>query len=331
MRDHVVVTYLPDAQNREVITRALEGVAQVSFAPDKGKSKRAGLIASADALIGLSFSSVEVTPEEEAAMRNVRLIQTVYAGVEKVPFDRLPSTTLVAGNAGAYAEPIAEHVLAIALALAKTIIPRHRELAQGRFNRACCNKVLKRGVCGIIGLGGNGTAVAGLMKAIGMLVWGVNRRGRTNAPVAFIGTLTDLKKVLEAADVVVITAPLTRQTANLIDAEKLAWMKTDALLVNVGRGEIIVQKDLYDHLRTYPDFGAGIDTWWSEPPDGGIFTPDYPFLGLPNLVGTPHNADHVAGIATEATRLAVANVKNFLEGKPVRGLADPEDYIVRPK
>jgi len=136
----------------------------------------------------------------------------------------------------------------------------------------------------------------------------------------------NLKTVLEASDVVVITTPLTLKTRNLIGQRQLEWMKQDAILINVGRGDVIDQKALYDHLKSHSNFRAGIDTWWSEPVSRGPFQIDYPFFELPNIIGSPHCADHVPRAMADATRKALENVKQFLLGHKIRGILNRKDY-----
>jgi phosphoglycerate dehydrogenase-like enzyme len=164
------------------------------------------------------------------------------------------------------------------------------------------------------------------MQAMGMHVYGINRSGKTDAPIDFIGHTTDLKTVLESSDVVVVTTPLNRDTRDLIGEKELAWMKEDAILINVGRGDVINQKALYDHLKSHPNFRAGIDTWWSEPAGRGDLELDFPFFELPNIIGSPHCADHVPQSMPGATRKALENVKRFLLGNNIRGVLDRNDY-----
>jgi phosphoglycerate dehydrogenase-like enzyme len=200
-------------------------------------------------------------------------------------------------------------------------------LREGRFDRSGFNRQLRDGICGIIGLGGNGRKIAEIMRAMGMKVYGINRSGKTEAPVDFMGTVTDMKKVLQAADVVVVTPPLTRETRNLLGKKELTWMKPDAILINVGRGDVINQQALYTHLESNPEFRAGIDTWWSEPTGKDAFNLDYPFFDLPNIIGSPHVADHVPRSMPYATRIALENVKNFLMGKEIGGVLNRNDYL----
>ncbi len=327
IKKRIIVTFQPDKEQQEIFAEILGPLAEIDCLAGRPAKQRARLLEAAEILVALSFSSREIAPGEIGFLQNVRFCQLIFAGADNVPFASLPAGLRVASNTGAFAEPIAEHVLALALALAKNLCPNYRKLRQGDFDQSGMNRALAGGTCAVIGFGGNGRAIGAIMGAVGMQVYGINRSGKTDAPIDFIGTGTDLQQVLQAADVVVVTTPLTRATRDLIGAEQLQWMKPDAVLINVGRGEVINQRALYEHLKANPDFRAGIDTWWSEPVSHGEFRVQYPFFELPNLIGSPHIADHVPGSMARATRRALENVKSCLLGKEVRGLANPGDYL----
>jgi D-isomer specific 2-hydroxyacid dehydrogenase, NAD binding domain len=137
----------------------------------------------------------------------------------------------------------------MALAAAKRLILEHENLKLGQFNQFTQNRMLAGGVCGIFGFGGIGAATARLMHGIGMRVHAINRHGRTDERVDWIGTPERLNDLLEAADVLLISAPLTRVTYGLIGAAELGRMKNNAILVNLARGEIVQERPLYDHLE----------------------------------------------------------------------------------
>ena len=327
MNQKIVVTYELGAGERQIYREVLGDRAQVFFLKDETGSNRTQMLNAADIIIALSFSQKEIEPEEIAWLHNVRFIQLIYAGAENIPFGLIPHDIILASNVGAFAGPIAEHVLALTLALAKKLIPKNKLLQEGKFDRTGFNQEIRGAVCGIIGFGGNGRAIAATMQALGMQIYGINRSGKTNAPLDFIGTGVDLRKVLQASHVVVVTTPLTRTTRDLIGKKELEWMRKDAILINVGRGDVINQKALYDHLKSHPEFRAGIDTWWSEPAESGIFKLEYPFFELPNIIGSPHCADHVPGAMPCAIRRALENVKDFLMGNEIRGTVNREDYV----
>jgi phosphoglycerate dehydrogenase-like enzyme len=201
----------------------------------------------------------------------------------------------------------------------------------GRYDKWEPLQTLDGSVCGILGLGGIGTATARLMRAFGARIHAINRAGVTSEPVEFVGTIADLDSVLAASDVLVVALPLTLATRGLLGKRELALMKPTAILVNVARGAIIDQAALYEHMRANPQFAAGIDTWWDEPAGDAPFRTDYPFFDLPNLIGSPHNSSIVEGTMLAAARVAAQNVLRYLRGEPVRGVVRRSDYVAEPE
>ena len=327
MKKNLIVTYSPDEAIKPIFQEILGEVAHIDFLPEKDDSDRVRLLEGADVVVALSFAEKDILQNEIPHLQKLQFIQLVYAGADRLPFSLFPEDIMMAGNVGAFAEPIAEHVLGLVLALAKNLLPDYKKLAAGYFDRTGYNQELKGAVCAIIGFGGNGRAIARAMQALGMKVFGINRSGTTDASIAFIGKTSELRKTLEIADVVVVTTPLNRETKDFIGKKELEWMKEDAILINVGRGEVINQQALYDHLKSRPGFRAGIDTWWSEPADRGRLVLDYPFFELPNIIGSPHCADHVPDAIPKATGRALENVKRFLMGHDIRGILDRNDYL----
>ncbi len=319
----IVVTYEPGEVGRALLAEMLGQLASVTFLRDVPAADRESELSAAEILLSW-HPSKELRPEEWDVLGRVRLIQLISAGADHVPFANLPPEATLASNAGAYAEPMAEHVLAMALALAKRLLVEHENLSHGEFNQAVPNQALGGGTCGILGFGGIGQATARLMRAMGMKVFALNRSGRTQEPIDFIGTLDDLESVLRVSDVVVVALPLTAATRSLIGSRELTWMKPEAILINVARGAIIDEEALYEHLKRHQDFKAGIDAWWVEPFLHGEFRTDYPFLELPNVLGSPHNSAIVPGAMTEGLRRAGENVRRYLSGRPLAGIVRPE-------
>ncbi|MEJ2167343.1 MAG: 2-hydroxyacid dehydrogenase [Desulfobacterales bacterium] len=327
MKKYILVTYEPGAEEKEIYREILENQEQIYYLKNESKSSRRRLLGAAEIVVALSFSQNEIRSEEIPLLQNTRFIQLIYAGADKIPFEHIPDCIILAGNVGAFADPIAEHVLALTLALAKKLVSKNKLLQEGKFDRTGFNQEIRGGICGIVGFGGNGRKIAGTMRAMGMQIYAVNRSGQTDVPVDFIGTVADLRKVLLVSDVVVLAAPLTRATRDMIGKKELEWMKESAILINVGRGEVVNQKALYEHLKSHPEFRAGIDTWWSEPAEPGPFKLEYPFFELANIIGSPHCADHVPGAMSRATRSALENVRSFLLGQKLRGVLNRTDYL----
>lgn len=326
-QNNILVTYEPEKDVRKIYEEVLGPLAPITYLSDIAPEKKDPILKAANIIVSKSFSESEIQKDEIKQVANLRFVQLIFAGADNVPFKLIPESVPVACNQGAFAEPVAEHTLAMALALAKSLILKHTLLSSGKFDQTGLNKTLKGGICGIIGLGGNGKAVADLMRAMGMQVYGVNRSGKTDVPVDYIGSTTGIRKVLAESDMVVLTVPLNRYTRNLIGPSELNMMKPDAILINVARGDIVDQTALYEHMAANPEFRAGIDTWWSEPASHGAFRLEYPFFDLPNFLGSPHNADIVPDAMPAATRLALGNVRNYLQGHRIRGVLKREDYF----
>lgn len=321
----VAVTYPVDEDSVKINKEVLEADARVVFSHQAAEDERAALVAQAEAMIGWNPGR-ELPAGTLASLPELTFIQLVSAGADGVDFTTIPEGVVLAGNVGAYAAPVAEHVVAMSLALARRLPQRHAGLAAGEFNQRERLITLNGAVCAMLGYGGIGAAAATLMRALGARVHAINASGRTTDPVEFIGTLADLDQVLAAADVLVIALPLTNKTRDLIGARELSLMKPTAILVNVARGAIVNEQALYEHLKQNPQFMAGIDAWWHEPGRRGAFRTDYPFFDLPNLLGSPHNSGIVPGVLPAAMRKAAENVRRRLRGEPVTGVTRREDY-----
>jgi phosphoglycerate dehydrogenase-like enzyme len=322
----VAVSYPADDEFTQINTDVLDGHASVVFLGKRPEDERREILRQADVLIGWHFGE-ELPVGAWVDSPQLRFVQLLSAGADALDFRAIPPRLTLACNAGAYAAPIAEHVMAMALALARRLPQRHAALARGEFGMWEPVLTLDGAVCAILGYGGIGAATARLMRTFGARIQAVNTSGRTSEPTEFTGTLADLDRVLTAADVLVIALPLTRATRGLLGVRELALMKPTAILVNVSRAAVIDERALYEHLRDQPEFGAGIDTWWHEPGPGSGFTTEYPFFDLPNLIGSPHNSGTVDGALQVGARMAAENVRRFLRGEAVTGVIRRDDYL----
>jgi phosphoglycerate dehydrogenase-like enzyme len=323
----VLVTFAPpDPEVRAALLEPLGGLAEVAVLPELEDGRRARALATADALVCWHPASELSGPGELDGLGSARLLQMLSAGVDHVPFDRLPAGLPVAANAGAYAEPIAEHALAMALALAKQLPQNHAGMARGEFNQESLTRRIRGATVAVLGFGGIGRASAELFRALGARIHAVTRSGGSDPLADASSTLDELGDVLAAADVVLVSLPLTRTTRGLIGARELGRMREDAVLVNVARAAIIDEDALYAHLAEHPRFGAGIDTWWEEPRSGAPFRARRPFFELPNVLGSPHNSGMTEGTLPAAAGQAAENVARVLRGEPPEHVIDPSEY-----
>jgi len=325
-KQNIVVTYNPTPEEKALFLEMLEGAVSLTFLTEIPPAQREQSLENATALLSWNFPR-EILPQEYSKLQHVTLIQLITAGADYMPFADLPTHMSIASNAGAYAIPMAEHNLAMTLALAKRLLIEHQKLRSGIFDDTTLNRSLYGATAGIIGFGGTGRATARLMRAFGMHIYALNQSGKSTEPTEFIGTLHDLEHVLRSCDVVVLSLPLIRATQGLIGKNELAWMKPDAILVNSARGAIIDEEALYIHARNHPTFMVGIDTWWEEPLRGSTFRMGYPFLELPNVLGSPHNSALDSQVILVAARQAAENITRFFKGERMMGIVRREDYL----
>lgn len=324
-RPLVAVSYPVDEEFERINREVLGSNARVTFLQQVPPEGRPEVLAEAEVLLAWNLPR-ELPPELAATAKALRLIQLLSAGADAVDFGAIPDGVVVASNVGAYAQPMAEHAMAMTLALAKRLPQHHGELARGVFDQETPSLTLEASTCGILGFGGIGKATARLMRPFGARIFAINTSGHTDEPVEYVGTLAELDAILGQLDIVIVALPLNLATRGLIGSRRLELMKSTAILVNVARGAIIDEGALYEHLRANPQFSAGIDAWWQEPFNAGSFGINHPFFELPNLIGSPHNSAIVPGILYRAARQAADNALRFLRGEAVAGVARREDY-----
>lgn len=323
----LVVTYKLEPKDRALLEANIGGVAKVIYLTDLDEPSRRAALRGATVVLARNTGK-ELGPAEPALLADARLIQFINAGIDFVPLKDLPPGVPVASNGGAYAEPMAEHALAMALAAAKRLIVEHTALTRCEFNQGKLNRTLAGRVCGILGFGGIGVATARLMRAVGMRIHAINQRGASEEPADWIATPDHLDELLSASDVLVIATPLTPGTLGMIAARELTLMKDDAILVNLARGEIVDENALFAHLESHPRFYACIDAWWVEPVRHGAFRMDRPFMSLPNVVGSPHNSASVPGTGITGLQRATANIRRALAGETPLYLVGPQDRMM---
>ncbi len=267
-----------------------------------------GFVESARVLIVFHFRDVkDVIPR----MKNLRLIQTLTAGTDHIDFSIIPEGVNVRSNAGANARAVAEHGLALLLSAIKKIPWRDREMRNAKFPQLLESRLLRGKKALIIGFGHIGRELGSMLSCLGVRVSAINRSGRYggDVPIERIGTIQNMDEMLGEADIVVITLPLAPETKGLIDRKRLKLMRTDAVLINISRGKIIVEKDLYEHLKENPEFTAAIDVWWRY---GKGFGQDYPFEELENMILSPHCAGTYDGWFKEMVKSAGEKVRDAL-------------------
>lgn len=161
---------------------------------------------------------------------------------------------------------------------------------------------------GLVGFGRIGAAVADIAHALGMSLIAYSPSQKSAPPFV---TFVELETLFRRSDVVSLHCPLTPQTQNLVNAERLAWMKPSALLLNTSRGLLVDEAALAEALNSGRLAGAGLDVLSTEPP-----TATNPLLHAKNCLITPHNAWASRAARARLMTIAIDNVRAFLNGKP---------------
>jgi phosphoglycerate dehydrogenase-like enzyme len=241
--------------------------------------------------------------------------QVRAAGLTSVELERVTVTT----TAGIHAVPLAEFCLFGLLAFARGL-PRLRADQQARrWGHYPVPEVTGRRLV-IAGLGQIGVEVARLARAFGMEVIGVTRSGRSESrDVAAVHPTSELPALLESADALVISMPLTAETEGLIDGTTLARLKPGATLVNVGRGGVIDEEALVQALRDGRIAGAALDVFTHEP-----LPADSPLWELPNVIISPHTAALSVHENARIVERFVTNLELYRRGEPLLSRVDPQ-------
>ncbi|WP_425472441.1 D-isomer specific 2-hydroxyacid dehydrogenase family protein [Subtercola boreus] len=216
---------------------------------------------------------------------------------------------------GAYAQPVAEHALMLALALLRRIPERVRATSWGESTG---DSLYGRNVV-IIGAGGIAVELLRLLAPFDVDTTIVRRSADPLPGADRTVASADLDEVLQGADLVIVAAAATPGTRHLIGERQLALMKKTAYLVNIARGGLIDTDALVEALVSGEIAGAGVDVTDPEPlPDG------HPLWSAPNLIITPHSADTPQMIAPLLAARLEQNVTAFLGDGAFVGVVDPQ-------
>ena len=255
----------------------------------------------------------------------VRWVQSWSAGLDwllDVEDDApdLPAGLQVTSASGVHPVPIAEHVFALLLSLTRGLPAHQRAQAERRWAPDAAAPVELEGRrMVLLGLGEIGARIARLAGAFGMLVTAVRHHPDEGGAEGVARVVGDdaLLDVLPAADVLVVTLPLTDATEGLVGAGALAALPPHALVINVGRGEVVDQSALAAALADGRLGGAGLDVFEEEP-----LPEDSPLWMLDNVIVTPHAAGHSPHYADRALSIFLDNWARYRAGEPLRHAVD---------
>lgn len=279
-------------------------------------------IANADIAIAWSLRG-----EQIAAANKLKWIHSTATAVHALMSDELRAGDITVTNARDVHGPVvAEHAMALIFALAKRLPQAVRFQQQKHWaqqdiwNTMPRPRELKGATITIVGLGGIGRPLAKMASALGMRVIGVREHTeRVCEGVEKIYGFADLDEALGQADFVVLALPVTPKTHHLMNAARLARLKPDAYLINVGRGVLIDEVALIDALRRKSFAGAALDVTEEEP-----LPPESPLWAMDNVFITPHIASLTEQMWERHYETFTQNLRRFLNHEPLLWMIDKE-------
>jgi D-3-phosphoglycerate dehydrogenase/(S)-sulfolactate dehydrogenase len=248
----------------------------------------------------------KVTAEIIAAAPKLKVIARAGVGLDNIDIKAADAAgVVVVAGLGANAVSVGELTLGLALALLRNVPGHDVATRDGGWVRTP-GRELSGLTWGLLGCGATGLATAKLLQGFGCSVIGYDPYAKNLSNIE----LTTFDDVLKRSDVVSIHMPSTAETNGSINATSLALMKSDAIIVNVGRGEVINEADLMTALKAKTIAGAALDVRTQEPPVKGEME------SILNLILTPH----VAGITKESqlriNQILTSNIELVLNSKP---------------
>ena len=273
-----------------------------------------------DVLVTLAF-----TPAMGIAGRRLRLVQVPGAGLDRIDRAAVPAGAALAKVHG-HETGIAEYVLGAMITLSRNFGRLDSALRAGHWESQWAPGVtpppawpeLSGRTLGILGYGGIGRAVARRARAFDMQVCAIRRDVGQSAgdDLTFLGGPESLPEVLVRCDFLAITLPLTRETHGLIGRAQLERMKPTAIIVNVGRAQILDEDALYEALLEGRIAGAALDVWYRYPSAPGPTLPARrPFHELTNVLMTPHVSGWTDGMLETRAALIAENIRRTAEGE----------------
>ena len=293
------------------LTRLKGEFPEVVFKINDNPEERIKELQSSDAVI-----AGRLTADEIESAGKLKAIIVPFTGLNNFPLDVINKKNIKLYNTHANAPYVAEHAVAMALALLGRVNEFHKDLEKGKWNRTkesedMWNSIRNKKI-GILGYGHIGKYIAKYLKVYDCYVISLKRN--VVAKDDFADEITNsLDEVISKSNVLFNVLPLNPETKHIINAEKIAKMK-EKYIITVGRGETILEEALYNGLKDGILAGAAIDVWYKYPGKNTepVMPANYPFWELPNVVMSPHKSSHTAEAVNAMIEDTCNNIRNFI-------------------
>lgn len=285
---------------------------------DAGQEGIARELLEADVYCG--HAKVPVPWDEVVSRGRLQWIQSSAAGMDHclVP-PVVASNILVTSASGVLANQVADHTMALLAGCLRSLPVFFKAAGRREFIRRP-TRDLHGSTIGIIGLGGNGRRLAQVLAPFNTTILATDWFPVNKPPeVAELHPADALHDILPRLDAVILCVPLNPRTRDMIGAREIALMREGAILVNVGRGQLVVEEALVDALESGHLGGAGLDVTYEEPlpVESRLWT-------APNLILTPHVGGQAASRIDDMTNFFCRNLECYLRGMPLKNVVDKE-------
>lgn len=257
----------------------------------------------------LVVANLPLSEEVIEGCEKLKLLSVAFTGVDHIPLELCKKKGICVCNCAGYSTAaVSDLVFGMLISLYRNIAACDHAVRQEGTKDGLVGFELEGKKFGVVGAGAIGTRVAHIAKAFGCEVYAYSRTKKEIEGVNFVS----LQELLSVCDIVSLHVPLNGETTHLIDKEKLAWMKENAVLINTARGPVVDSEALAEALNEGKIAGACVDVFEKEPP----VEADHPLFHAKNILVTPHVAFATEEAMVKRAHIAFENVRAWENGKP---------------
>ena len=293
----------------DVATLGLTDAFEVDYDPNVTKEGLLAKVESYDALVVRSRTKVDAEVISRAT--RLKIIARPGTGLDNIDLRAANARGVeVVNSPEALVEAVAEHVIGLMLAVARSIPAADASMKAGLWDKQrFVGTELKGKTLGIAGLGRIGRRVAEIARAMGLSLLGYDVIDVPQETLAALGCrMVDLDTLFASSDYITLHVPLTSETRHMVDTRRISLMKKTAVLINTSRGEVIDEAPLAKALEAGEIGGAALDVFEHEPPGPEI-------VSAPNMITTPHIGGQTKDAQTAALTIVGAKLNQFFAGR----------------
>lgn len=299
---------IPQQELTDMVNRTVSGRMETVFYDTRAEDVPTLIARSRDA-DAVVLSNFKYPREVLEQCPNLKLVCVAFTGVDHVDVAYCKEHGITVCNCAGYSTvAVADLVFGLVIALARNLVPCNEAVRKGGTKNGLVGFELEGKKFGVVGTGAIGLRVARIARAFGCKVYAYSRTRRDVEGIEYV----DLNTLLSVCDIVSLHVPQNSETVGLINGEKLARMKKDAILINTARGPVVDSKALAEALKAGKLGGAGVDVFEMEPP----VPADHPLFDAPNVVVTPHVAFASAQAMEKRAVIVCENLDAWLNKTP---------------